>query len=330
MRLQPRLLFLQVGQLLFELAEPLDRRLVRLLAQRLALDLELHDAAAHLVELRRHRVDLHAQLRRRFVHQVDRLVGQEAIGDVAVREHRGGDQRRVLELHAVVDLVALAQAAQDRNRVLDRRLADEHRLEAPLERRVLFDVLAVFVERRGADRVQLAARQHRLEHLRRVHRAFGGAGADDGVQLVDEEDDLPFGLGDLLEDRLQPLLELAAILRAGDQRAHVEREDLLVLQPFGHVAADDPLREPFDDRRLADAGLADQHRVVLRAARQHLDHAADFLVAADHRIELALARQLRQIAAVAGERLVGGLRDSATSRAGCRAPASAPRRARPS
>ncbi len=262
---------LQVGQLLLELAEPLARRLVRLLAQRLALDLELHDAAAHLVELRRHRVDLHAQLRRRLVDEVDRLVRQEPVGDVAMRQHGRGDERRVLELHAVVDLVALAQAAQDRDRVLDGRLADQHRLEAPLERRVLLDVLAVLVERRRADGVQLAARQHRLQHLRRVHRAFGRAGADDRVQLVDEEDDLPLGLGDLLEHGLQPLLELAAILRAGDERAHVEREDLLVLQPFGHVAADDALRQAFDDGRLADAGLADEHRVVLGAARQHLD-----------------------------------------------------------
>ena len=29
-----------------------------------------------------------------------------------------------------------------------------------------------------------------LSMLRRVHRAFGGARADDGVQLVDEQDDL--------------------------------------------------------------------------------------------------------------------------------------------
>ena len=126
-----------------------------------------------------------------------------------------------------------------------------------------------------------------------------GAGADHGVQLVDEQHDLAFGVDDFLQHRLQAILELAAILRAGDQRAHVERDDLLVLQPFGHVAADDALRQAFDDGGLADAGLADQHRIVLGAARQHLDDAAHFLVAADHRIELALARQLGEIAAVA-------------------------------
>ena len=115
---------------------------------------------------------------------------------------------------------------------------------------------------------------------------------------------LPFGVGDLLEHGLEALLELAAVLRAGDERAHVERDDPLVLEAFGHVAADDAAGQAFDDGGLADAGLADEHRVVLRAARQHLDDAADLLVAADDRIELALARQLGQVAAVALERLV--------------------------
>ena len=111
-----------------------------------------------------------------------------------------------------------------------------------------------------------------FSRLRRVDGALGRAGADDRVQLVDEEDDL--ALGRVLiscEHGLEPLLELAAVLRAGEQRADVERPDALALQPLGHVAGDDPLGEPLDDRRLADAGLADQHRVVLRAAREHLD-----------------------------------------------------------
>ncbi len=184
---------------------------------------------------------------------------------------------------------------------------DEHGLEPALERGILLDVLPVLVERRRADRVQLAAREHRLQHVGRVHRAFGGAGADHGVELVDEQDDLALRVGDFLEDRLQPLFELAAVLRAGDERAHVERDDALVLEPFRHVAADDAAGQAFDDGGLADAGLADEHRVVLRAARQHLNDAADFLVAADDRIELASARQLGEVAAVALERLIRAL-----------------------
>ncbi len=95
------------------------------------------------------------------------------------------------------------------------------------------------------------------------------------------------------EHGLEPLFELAAELRAGDQGAHVQGDDPLVLQALRHVALDDPQRQPFGDRRLADARLADQHGVVLGAPRKHLDDAADLLVAADHRIELALARPAR-------------------------------------
>src|SRR2546427_5863028 len=48
---------------------------------RSTLDLELHDAALDLVDLLGHRVDLHPDAGRRLVHEVDRLVGQEAVGD---------------------------------------------------------------------------------------------------------------------------------------------------------------------------------------------------------------------------------------------------------
>ncbi len=42
-------------------------------------------------------------------------------------------------------LVALFQAAQDRDGVLDRWLVDEYGLKASLESRILFDMLAIFI-----------------------------------------------------------------------------------------------------------------------------------------------------------------------------------------
>ena len=144
--------------------------------------------------------------------------------------------------------------------------------------------------------------------LRRLEASLGRAGPDDGVQFVDEEDDLSFRRLHLLQNRLQALLEFAPELRAGDQRAHVERDHPTPLEALGHVAAGDALGEPLDDRRLADAGFADQDRVVLGATRKHLNHAADLVVAADDRVELAALGELGQVAAELLERLVGRLR----------------------
>jgi hypothetical protein len=106
----------------------------------------------------------------------------------------------------------------------------------------------------------------------------------------------PSSLAELLEHGLQALLELAAVLGAGQQRGHVQRQHALALERLGHLAGHDALRQAFDDGGLAHAGLADQHRVVLGAALQHLDGAADLVVAADHRVELALrARSVRSM-----------------------------------
>ena len=294
----------EIDDLLLQLGQPVLGGGVRLLLQRLALDLELHQAPVHLVELFRLGVHLHAQARRRLVHEVDGLVRQEAVGDVAVGQGRRGDQRRIGDAHAVMQLVFLFQAAQDGDGVLHRGLGHEHRLEAPGQRRVLLHMLAVLVERGGADAVQLAAGERRLEEVGGVHGAFRSAGADQGVHLVDEQDDLAVAGLDLREHGLQPLLELAAIFRAGDERAHVERQHLLVLQALRHVALDDAVRQPLDDGRLADARLADQHGVVLGAPRQNLNRTADLLVAADDGIELTLCRGLGEVAGVFLQRVV--------------------------
>ncbi|MNL39554.1 hypothetical protein D3C87_1618390 [compost metagenome] len=166
----------------------------------------------------------------------------------------------------MVLLVLLLQAAQDRDRVLDRRLVDHDGLETTGKSRILFHMLAVFIECRRADAVKLAARKRRLQQVRRIHGAIRLARADQRMHLVDEQDDIAvFGLH-FVEHALQPLFEFAAILGTGNQRAHVERHQLLVLQAFRHVAIDDTKRQTFGDRRLADAGFADQHGVVLGAA----------------------------------------------------------------
>src|ERR1700677_4067962 len=124
------------------------------------------------------------------------------------------------------------------------------------------------------------------------------------MQFVDKEYDPALRAGDVLEYRLEPLFELSTILCTGDQRAHVERNDPFILEAFGDVAAHDALRQSFDDGRLADAGITDEHRVVLGAPREHLDDAANLFVAPNYRIEFAALRFERQIATVSLERFV--------------------------
>ncbi len=166
-------------------------------------------------------------------------------------------------------------------------------------------MLAVLIEGGGADAVQLAAREGGLEQVGRVHGAVAFPRANQGVHFVDEEDDLALGGRDLVQHGLEAFLELAPVFGAGDQGAHVERQDLLVLERFRHVAVDDAERQTLDDGGLADAGLADQDGVVLGAAGEDLDGAADLFVAADDGIDLAIAGGLGQVAGVAFQGVIG-------------------------
>jgi hypothetical protein len=204
----------------------------------------------------------------------------------------------------VVRLVAVAQPLEDLHGLLDGRLVDADLLEAPLQRRVALEVLAVLVERRRADGLQLATGQRRLEDRGGVDRPLGGARADEVVQLVDEQDDVA-ALGDLLHHLLEALLELSPVLGAGDESGEVERVDLLVLEQLGHVGVGDPLGEPLDDGGLADARLADQHRVVLGAPREDLHDPLDLGLTTDDRVELAFGSELREVAPELVEQLRG-------------------------
>ena len=78
---------------------------------RFAFDLELSDTTRYFVERLGHRIDLHPQTCRRFVHQVDGLVRQESVGDVTARKLYGCNDRIVLDTYLVMIFVFLLQAS---------------------------------------------------------------------------------------------------------------------------------------------------------------------------------------------------------------------------
>ena len=272
---------------------------VLLLAQRRALDLELLDAPLDLVDLGRHRVDLDLQRARR-----PRRSGRSPCRAGSGRRCSGRDSVAAAMIaeswmrDAVVHLVALLEPAQDRDRVLDvgsptitgwkRRSS-----AASFSMCLRYSSSVVAPTARSSPRASIGFSRLAASTAPSAAPAPTIVCSSSMKRMIS-----PCASCDLLEDGLQAVLELAAVLRAGDQRADVERDHAAVAQRLGHVAGDDPLGEALDDRGLADAGLADQDRVVLRAAAEHLDHAADLLVAADHRVELALLGALGQVAAV--------------------------------
>ena len=246
---------------------------------------------------------MQVEVRTCLVDEVDGFVGQETVGDVALGQQHRLTQNALGNFDAVELLVVVGDTLQNLERVLHVRLVDRDRLETTLKRGILFDVLAILGERRRADDLDLAAGKRGLQDIGGIHAALGVTRTDDVMHFVDDKDDVAH-LADLLDEALHAALELAAELRARDERGQVKKIDLLASELERHVTRDDALGEALGNGRLADARLANQAGVVLLAAVQNLDDALDLLLAADDRVELAVACALGEVDAVGVEEFV--------------------------
>ena len=92
----------------------------------------------------------------------------------------------------------------------------------------------------------------------------------------------------------------------GNHRAQIHRHQPLLLEQFGDVAAHDAAGEAFGNGRLAHAGFADQHRIVLVRRLSTCITRRISSSRTDDRVNLPLLCQCGQVAAVFVKRLEFG------------------------
>jgi hypothetical protein len=78
---------------------------------------------------------------------------------------------------------------------------------------------------------------------------------------------------------LETLLEVTAILGAGQQSAHVKRVHHGILQNLGHIALRHTPSETFGNSGLANTGFTHQQRIIFAATAKRLNHALQLVSA---------------------------------------------------
>ena len=278
--------------------------LVTLTLDGLTFNLHLLESSTEFVNLLRHRVTFHAKFSGCLIHQVDGLVGQETVGDVTVAELDGRDDGLVLDTHLVMVLVAFLQTSQDGDGRRHIWFIHHDGLETAFECLVLLEILLIFVEGRRTDAAQFATSQSWLEDVGGIHRTARLTSTHEGVDLVDEEDDLPLTLHNRLDDCLESLLKLTLILGTCDEGTHIEGVELLVLQVFGHIATYDTSCKTFDNGGLTRTRFTDKNRIVLGSTTENLEDSPDFVVTADDRVEFSILRPLHEVRCISFEHLL--------------------------
>ena len=196
----------------------------------------------------------------------------------------------------MVLLIALAQTLQNQESLVSVWWLNHDGLESTLQRRVLLDVLAVLIESGCADALNFTTGQGWLEHVRRIDGAFCSAGTNQGVQFIDEQNDV-LGATHLVHHCLDALFKLSAVLGAGNHAGQVKHHQALVKQKIRDLLRQDALRKTFNDGSLADASFAQQHGVVLGATAENLNQTLNFRLTPDDRVKLAALGKLSEIAA---------------------------------
>ena len=232
--------------------------------------------------------------RARLVEGVDGLIWHKAVCHIAVCQFDTCHERLVRIAHVVMLLVAVLDVMEYLQRLLVGRRLHLHLLESAFQCSVLLNRVTVFVERRGSDTLDGTTCQRRFHDVCCVHRTRSRTSSDDGVDLVDEYDDVRVRL-ELLHQCLQTFLELSAILRACYDTCHIECIDTLAEEHGTRVVRVDQLCQSFYDGALAHTRFTDQDGVVLLPASQDLDDALYLALAPYAGVELAFCSCLCQV-----------------------------------
>ena len=158
-------------------------------------------------------------------------------------------------------------------------------------------MLAVLIQGGGTNGLQFTASQHWLEDRGCIDCTLGSSSTNQGVNLIDEGDDVTAG-ADLFGHLLEALLEVTAVARTSNQASHIQGVNLLAAKGLWHVVRNNRLSKTLNNRGLTNTWLTDQDWVVLGAARKNLHYALNLTLAANNRVQLALGSCLGEVATV--------------------------------
>lgn len=153
-------------------------------------------------------------------------------------------------------------------------------MESSFERGIFFDVSFVFGKGGRTDKSDVATGERGFQYVGGIESAGRIAGADEGVDLIDEEDDAR-RLLHFTDDFLQARFEFSAETRARDDECEVEGEDAFLREEVASGTLSYFLRQCCDEGGFADTRIAEEEGIVLLFAPEDVDESFDFMRATD-------------------------------------------------
>jgi len=240
----------------------------------------------------------HLHTRRCLIEEVDSLVWETPISDISDREIHCTRDSIIRDTHTVECLISLLESAEYRECIITTWFLDWHRLEPTFEGSVFFDILTVFCEGCGTDDLHSTTRKRWLQEIACITGTLTTSSTDDSMELVDEEDNFPFGFFYFVDNSLESLFELSTIARSGNERCEIKCPYLSVIEHLWYLTSNDLAGNTLDDSRLPYSWVSDEDWIVLGSARQYLDSSIYLILASDDGIYLPFTSKGSEIDSV--------------------------------
>ena len=208
----------------------------------------------------------------------------------------------------MVDLILWLKTTENGDCILHARLLGIYRLEPSLKGLVRLDVFPVFVQSSGTDGMELTSSESWLDEVGGICASFRSSCSYYGVKFINEEYDLSFALGDLVDHSLEPFLKLSPELCSCNEGTHIQRKKSLVLQGLRNVSLGDSLCQAFYNGCLSYSRFTDENRIVLCPSGKDLHDPSDLLIPSDDRIQLIFHGGSGKILAILVQSCILGFR----------------------
>ena len=157
-------------------------------------------------------------------------------------------------------------------------------LEPSVKRSVLFDNLPEFFRSGGSYALDFTSCERRFQHIGRIQAPACSSRTYNGVEFVDEKDDVRI-VGYVLYYALEAFLKVSSVFRPGHYGSDVQRdnplpEHLSWYRTFGY-----PQGNSLDNRRFSHTRFPDQHRVVLLSPAEDLNDPFHLLLPSHNRVQ---------------------------------------------
>ena len=135
----------------------------------------------------------------------------------------------------MVNFILGLEPLQNLDGFFRRWLVHLHLGETTFQGRVFFNVFLVFTQGRCPDDLDFTPRQSWLEDVGCINGPFRAAGPNQGMELINEENDLAVS-HDFFHNALHALFELTPVLGPSHQAPHIQHHEAFLGNIGWHVA----------------------------------------------------------------------------------------------